>query len=129
HAMLDLSRPVTTAFGLVLGLVGHAVGWPIPRGGSQSITDALVAHLASLGGSVQTNTRVTSLDIAGDAAAVLFDVTPKQFLQIAGAEIPPTYRRTLSRYRYGSGVFKIDWALDGPVPWTAEECRQAGTVH
>lgn len=129
HAMLDLSRPVTTAFGLVLGLVGHAVGWPIPRGGSQAITDALVAHLESLGGSIQTNTRVTSLDIAGDANAVLFDVTPKQFLEIAGDEVPAAYRRTLSRYRYGSGVFKIDWALDGPVPWTAEECRQAGTIH
>lgn len=129
HAILDLSRPVTSAFGLVLGLIGHAVGWPIPRGGSQSITNALVAHLESLGGSIQTNTRVTSLDIAEGADAVLFDTTPTQFLEIAGDEVPAYYRRTLRNYRHGSGVFKIDWALDGPVPWTAPECREAGTVH
>ncbi len=129
HAMLDLSRPVTAAFGMVLGLVGHAVGWPIPRGGSQEITNALAAYLRSLGGTIVPGTRVTSLDIAGDANAVLFDVTPRQFLDIAGDEIPPGYRRTLEHYRYGAGVFKVDWALDGPVPWTAPECHQAGTVH
>lgn len=129
HAMLDLSRPVTAAFGLVLGLVGHAVGWPIPQGGSQRITDALVAHLRSLGGTIQIGTRVTSLDNAADADAVLFDVTPRQFLDIAANEVPPYYRRTLGRYRYGPGVFKIDWALDGPVPWTAADCTRAGTVH
>ncbi len=129
HAMLDLSRPVTAAFGFVLGLVGHAVGWPIPRGGSQEITNALAAHLRSLGGPIVPGTRVASLDIAGDAKAVLFDVTPRQFLDIAGDEVPPGYRHTLEHYRYGGGVFKIDWALDGPVPWTAPECHQAGTIH
>jgi phytoene dehydrogenase-like protein len=129
HAILDLSRPVTAAFGLVLGLIGHAVGWPIPEGGSQRITDALAAHLRSLGGTIQTGTRVTSLDIAAGADAVLFDVTPRQFLDIAAAHVPAHYRRTLRRYRYGPGAFKIDWALDGPVPWTAAECAQAGTVH
>lgn len=129
HAMLDLSRPVTAAFGFVLGLVGHAVGWPIPRGGSQEITNALAAHLHSLGGTIVPGTRVASLDIAGDADAVLFDVTPRQFLDIAGDEVPSAYRRTLEHYRYGPGVFKIDWALDGPVPWTAPECHQAGTIH
>lgn len=129
HSMMDLSRPVTAAFGLVLGLVGHTVGWPIPRGGSQQITSALVAYLESLGGSVQTGTRVTSLDIAEGADAVLFDTTPRQFLDIAGDQVPGYYQRTLSRFRHGPGVFKIDWALDGPVPWTAPECHQAGTVH
>ncbi|HVL23642.1 MAG TPA: NAD(P)/FAD-dependent oxidoreductase [Thermomicrobiales bacterium] len=129
HSMLDLSRPVTAAFGLVLGLVGHAVGWPIPEGGSQRITDALAAHLRSLGGRIQTGTTVTSLDVADGADAVLFDVTPLQFLDIAGDQVPDYYRRTLGRYRYGPGAFKIDWALDGPVPWTAAECTRAGTVH
>lgn len=129
HAMLDLRRPVTAAFGLVLALVGHGVGWPIPRGGSQQITDALVAYLESLGGRIVPGTRVASLEIAGDADAVLFDTTPRQFLHIAGDEVPSRYRRTLEHYRYGAGVFKIDWALDGPVPWTAPACRQAGTVH
>ncbi len=129
HSMLDLSRPVSAAVGLVLGLVGHAAGWPLPEGGSQRITDALVNHLRSLGGTIQTDTRVTSLDIAEGVDAVLFDVTPRQFLEIAGNEVPDRYRQTLENYRYGPGVFKIDWALDGPVPWTAEECTQAGTVH
>lgn len=129
HSMLDLSRPITASFGLVLGLLGHAVGWPIPEGGSQRITDALAAHLRSLGGHIQTGTRVTSLDIADDANAVLFDVTPRRFLDIAGDEVPDYYRRILSHYRYGPGVFKIDWALDGPVPWTAEACTRAGTIH
>jgi phytoene dehydrogenase-like protein len=129
HSMLDLSRPVTTAIGLVLGLVGHAVGWPIPKGGSQNISDALAAHLRSLGGTIQTGTRVTSLELAQGADAVLFNTTPRQFLEIAGDEVPAPYRRTLGNYRYGPGVFKIDWALDGPVPWTAEACTRAGTVH
>ncbi len=129
HSMLDLSRPVTTAIGLVLGLVGHAVGWPIPRGGSQSISNALGTYLRSLGGTIETGTRVTSLDIAEGADAVLFNTAPRQLLEIAGDELPATYRRTLGNYRYGPGVFKIDWALDGPVPWTAEACTRAGTVH
>ncbi|HWV25363.1 MAG TPA: NAD(P)/FAD-dependent oxidoreductase [Thermomicrobiales bacterium] len=129
HSMLDLSQPISAAFGLVLGMMGHTVGWPIPRGGSQRIADALAARLRSLGGTVQTNTPVTSLEVAEGARAVLFDITPRQFLDIAGDQVPATYRRTLGRYRYGPGVFKIDWALDGPVPWTAPECERAGTVH
>lgn len=129
HAMLDLTRPVTASFGLVLALVGHAVNWPIPVGGSQRIVDALAAHLQSLGGTIQTGTRVTSLDVAEGANAVLFDTTPREFLKIAGDEVPGPYQRTLRNYRHGPGVFKIDWALDGPVPWTAEECTRAGTVH
>lgn len=129
HSIMDLGKPATAAFGLVLGLIGHVVGWPIPRGGSQRIVDALVEHLRSLGGEIETGTRVTSLDIAEGAGAVLFDLTPRQFLDIAGDDVPSQYRRQLGRYRHGSGVFKIDWALDGPVPWSAAECAQAGTVH
>ncbi len=129
HSILDLNRPISTAFGLVLAMFGHAVGWPIARGGSQRIADALGSHFQSLGGTIQIGTRVTSLDIAAGADAVLFDTSPKQFLEVAGGETPARYQRFLRNYRYGPAVFKIDWALDGPVPWTADECRQAGTVH
>jgi phytoene dehydrogenase-like protein len=129
HSILDLHNLDTAAFGLVLGMVGHVVGWPIPRGGSQAITDALVAHLGSLGGEIVTDTRVDDLDIAGDADAVMFDTNPRQLRDIAGDALPDWYRTILSHYRHGPGVFKLDWALDGPVPWTAPECHRAGTVH
>ncbi len=129
HSILDLHKPATAAFGLVLGMVGHVVGWPIPKGGSQQITNALVRELESLGGEIVTDTPVTSLDIAGDAGAVLFDTNPRQLRDIAGDALPEWYRRIIGHYRHGSGVFKLDWALDGPVPWTAPECARAGTVH
>jgi phytoene dehydrogenase-like protein len=129
HSILDLDKPVSAAFGLVLGLFGHVVGWPFPRGGSQRITDALVAHLRALGGEIVTGERVTSLAAAGEAEAVLFDLSPKPVLDIAGDALPGWYRRILGRYRYGAGVFKVDWALDGPVPWTAPACAEAGTLH
>lgn len=129
HSVRDLERPTTAAVGLVLALFGHAVGWPIVEGGSQRIAHALGAYLRSLGGTIATGTTVRSLDIAAGADAVLFDVTPRQFLAIAGDHVPPRYRRQLGRYRYGWGVFKMDWALDGPVPWTAAGCREAGTLH
>ncbi len=129
HSILDLHKPATAAFGLVLGMVGHVVGWPIPKGGSQQITNALVRELESLGGEIVTDTPVTSLDIAGDAGAVLFDTNPRQLRDIARDALPQWYRRIIGHYRHGSGVFKLDWALDGPVPWTAPECARAGTVH
>ena len=129
HSIIDLGKPVSAAFGLVLGMFGHAVGWPYPEGGSQRISDALAAHFRSLGGTIETGTRVTSLDIAASAGAVLFDTSPRQLLEIAGDQLPGYYRRTLRHYRYGSSVYKIDWALDGPVPWTAEACHLAGTIH
>jgi phytoene dehydrogenase-like protein len=129
HSMLPLAQPASSAIALVLGLAGHAVGWPLPRGGSQSIADALAAHLRSLGGEIRTDVPVSSLDQLPPSRAVLFDVTPKQLAAIAGDELPGRFRRQLGRYRYGPGVFKIDWALDGPVPWTAEACHCAGTVH
>ena len=129
HSMLPLGRPPSAAFGLMLGLLGHAVGWPFPRGGSQRLSDALAAHLRSLGGEIETGHRVDSLTEVGDARAILLDVTPRGLLALAGGRLPVRYRRRLERYRYGPGVFKLDWALDGPIPWRAEECARAATVH
>ena len=129
HSILPLTRAPTTAFGLTLALLGHAVGWPLARGGSQAIADALVSHLRSLGGEVETGRRVASIAEDGDARAELLDVTPRQLLALAGDRLPGLYRRRLERYRYGPGIFKLDWALDGPIPWRAQECARAGTVH
>jgi phytoene dehydrogenase-like protein len=129
HSMVSLRTPASAAFGIVLAMGAHAVGWPVARGGSQRLTEALVAELRSAGGEVQTGRRVESLDELGDAAPVLLDVTPRQLLRIAGARLPDGYRRRLARYRYGPGIFKLDWALDGPIPWTAPDARRAGTVH
>jgi phytoene dehydrogenase-like protein len=129
HSMLSLDRPPSAAFGLVLGLLGHAVGWPFPCGGSQTIADALAAYLRSLGGELETGRRVESLAELGGASVALLDVTPRGFLALAGARLPAAYRRRLERYRYGPGVFKLDWALDGPIPWRAEACARAATVH
>jgi phytoene dehydrogenase-like protein len=128
HSILPLESIGTTSFGLVLGTTGHAVGWPLPRGGSQRIADALASYLGSLGGEIQTGAPVESLDEVS-APTVLCDVTPRQLLRLGGDRLPPRYRRTLERFRYGPGVFKLDWALSGPIPWTASECAQAGTVH
>jgi phytoene dehydrogenase-like protein len=129
HSMLSLRAPVSAAFGLVLTLSAHAVGWPVARGGSQRLADALASHLRSLGGSVETGRPVESLDELPGDATTLLDVTPRQLLALAGARLPALYRRRLARYRYGPGVFKLDWALDGPIPWTAPEVARAGTVH
>jgi len=129
HGMLRLDQPLTGGIALVLGALGHVVGWVIPRGGAQSLTDALVAHLRSLGGEVIANHRVASLDELPPARAVLCDLSPKPFLKIAGSRLPASYRSALERYRYGMGVFKMDFALDAPVPWSAEACRRTATVH
>ena len=129
HSLLSLKTPASAAFGIVLALSAHAVGWPVSRGGSQRLADALVAELRSLGGAVETGRRVESLDELEGAAPVLLDVTPRQLLRIAGARLPDGYRRRLSRYRYGPGIYKLDWALDGPIPWRAPEVARAGTVH
>ena len=129
HVMMPLEHMPTAAFGLILGIAGHAVGWPLPRGGSQSIADALAAYLRSLGGTIVTGRRVRRLDELPAATAVLFDLTPRQIVRIAGTHLPDRYVRALERYQYGSGVFKIDWALSEPVPWTSAACRRAGTVH
>ncbi|MGI8776260.1 MAG: phytoene desaturase family protein [Acidimicrobiales bacterium] len=129
HAILDLGAPLTSSFGVTLGASAHAVGWPVARGGSQHIADALVSYLRSLGGEVATGQRVSSLADLPGARAVLFDLTPRQIVAIAGERLAGGYRRRLQRYRYGSGSFKVDYALDGPVPWTAPGVARAGTVH
>jgi len=129
HSMLPLEQAGTAAFELVLGITGHAVGWSLPRGGSQKITDALCSYLRSLGGEIVTGACVDSLDELSSDRAVLCDLTPRGLLRIAGHRLPARYRRQLARYRYGFGAFKIDWALDGAIPWKAVECARAGTVH
>jgi phytoene dehydrogenase-like protein len=129
HSMLELDRAGTAAFGLVLALLGHAVGWPIPQGGTQNLANALTNHLRSLGGQIVTGQFIQSLDELPSSRAILCDITPKQLLAMAGDRLPEGYRRKLEGYRYGPGVFKIDWALDGPIPWKTEACRRAGTIH
>jgi phytoene dehydrogenase-like protein len=129
HGMLPLETSTTASMGLVLGLLAHAVGWPIPKGGSQVIVDALADQLYALGGEICTGWEVTSLDELPPSRIVLLDVTPRQVVQIAGKRLPAGYRQQLSAYRYGPGVFKVDYALAGPIPWKAEECTRAGTVH
>jgi len=129
HAIIPLEKKATAAFGLTLAILGHAVGWPLPRGGSQRFADALADYLQSLGGEIKAGHLVESLDELPSARAILLDVTPRQVLQIAGEYLPTGYCRRLARFRHGPGVFKIDWALDGPIPWSAEEPRRAGTVH
>jgi phytoene dehydrogenase-like protein len=129
HGMLPLEEATTASIALVLGMLAHAVGWPIPRGGSQALSNAMAAYLSSLGGEVVTGKEVTSLDDLPVARAVLLDITPRQITQIAGDRLPSRYRQQLENYRYGPGVCKVDYALDGAIPWQSAECRQAGTVH
>ena len=129
HGMVPLSRRPSSAVALILGAAGHAVGWPFARGGSARIVEALASILAEKGGEILTGREVSALEELPPARAVLLDVTPWQLLRIAGAHLPPRYRRRLAAFRYGPGVFKVDWALDGPIPWMAETCRRAGTVH
>ncbi len=129
HSFLPLESPVSAAFGWVLALAAHGAGWPIARSGSQSIANALAAYFQSLGGIIITGAPVTSLDAFPPGSIVLCDVTPRQLLAIAGPRLPPNYRAKLARYRYGPGVFKIDWALNSPIPWLNPDCARAGTVH
>ncbi|OKS85816.1 phytoene desaturase family protein [Mucilaginibacter polytrichastri] len=129
HGMQPLHKPVTAAVALVLLLAAHDKGWPIPKGGSQQIADALAAHFVALGGKIETGTMVSSLKQLPGSHAVLFDVGPRQLLQIAGHSLSAVYQWQLNRYKYGMGVYKVDWALAEPIPFTAEACKQAGTVH
>jgi phytoene dehydrogenase-like protein len=129
HSMLPLNRPLTAAFGLLFGASGHAVGWPLARGGSQFIADALASHFRTLGGQIITGKLIENIDELPKARAILFDVTPRQLIAIAGTRLPSPYLRRLKRFRYGPGVFKLDLALDGPIPWKAPECGRAGTIH
>jgi phytoene dehydrogenase-like protein len=129
HSLLPLTRLPTAAFGWFLGLLAHGVGWPLARGGSQAIAEAMASYLRSLGGEVETGRRVESLGELEGVERVVLDVTPRQFLALATGRLPEPYRGRLERFRYGPGVFKLDWALDGPIPWRARECAQAATVH
>ena len=129
HSMQPLGNLATSAFGLVLMATGHLKGWPVPKGGSKVIANALASYFFSIGGKIETGMPVRSMKDIPASTVVLFDLTPKQILEIAGECFSSIYTWQLKRYRYGMGVFKIDWALDGPIPFTAPECRKAGTVH
>jgi phytoene dehydrogenase-like protein len=129
HSFLPLEKTGSASFGLALMLAGHATGWPAAKGGSSSIIDAMASYFRSLGGVIETSTRVRSLRDVPPAAVVLFDVTPIQLAYVAADQLPSRYLRRLGRFRYGPGVFKVDWALDGPIPWKAPECARSATVH
>jgi len=129
HSMVPLEFAATAGYGLGLAVAAHAVGWPLVRGGSQRAADAMCAYLRSIGGEIVTGERVESLAQLPRSAVVLCDVTPRQFLKIAGDRAPARYRRRLEAFRYGPGVFKMDWVLSSPVPWRAAGCHRAGTLH
>jgi phytoene dehydrogenase-like protein len=129
HATVPLRRPPSAAFGMILGVAGHAVGWPIPRGGSASITRALVSYFQSLGGELVTGAPVTSLDELPPSRAVVLDLTARQVLRLGATDLPPLYRAQLERFQLGLGTFKVDWALDAPIPWRAPQARLTATVH
>ncbi len=132
HSVLSFDRPFSSAAGLMLGAAAHAVGWPIPRGGARSITSALVAHLEALGGTLHTSRRIDAQslrELDGDGVLTLFDTSPRALLAIAGNRLSRGYQRTLQRFQYAPGAFKVDYALSEAVPWKAAECRRAITVH
>jgi phytoene dehydrogenase-like protein len=129
HSILPLGTPLTAALGLLFAITGHVEDWPVARGGSQAIARALVSYLGTLGGRVETGRRIDRLADLPPSRVVLFDTSPEQLSRIAGDALPAGYRRRLARYRYGPGVFKLDWALDGPIPWRDPACLDASTVH
>lgn len=129
HSILTLDQLGTSAFALTLMAAGHAYGWPFPKGGSQALVDALARYFTDLGGQIHTGVDVRNFEQLPDSVNVLFDTTPGQMLDIVGDRIGGLYRRQARRFKHGAGVFKIDYALSEPIPWLAEECRQAGTVH
>lgn len=129
HSFLALDEALSGAFGILMAVPAHAVGWPIARGGSQAITNALCSYLASLGGKVIASSRVDSLDALSDYELVLCDLTPRQLLAISGKRLTEGYKRQLESFRYGPGIFKVDYALNDPIPWRAQQCLRAATVH
>jgi phytoene dehydrogenase-like protein len=129
HSILPLDWLASAAYGLVLMAAAHVVGWPIARGGSQRMADALAAYFMKLGGKIQTRSEVTNVDELTGSPMILCDLTPRQLVAIAGHRLSAGYVRKLNKFRYGPGVFKLDWALSGPIPWKAPECTRAGTVH
>jgi phytoene dehydrogenase-like protein len=129
HSMLPLTNLATSGYALGLIVTAHSVGWPVAQGGSQKVADALASYLRSLGGEIVASTRIESLDQLPESRAVLCDITPRQLTRIAEAKLPENYKKRLAKYRYGPGVFKMDWALNSPAPWRAAECNRAGTIH
>jgi phytoene dehydrogenase-like protein len=129
HSMLSLNSPASASIGLMLNLVGHAAGWPVARGGTANVAAALVARLADLGGTIETGRRVESLDQLPAARVRVLDLVPRDIARVCAEALPPAYLRRMRRFRYGPGVFKLDWALDGPVPWRDPRCARAATVH
>ena len=129
HAFVPLDWAGSASFGIVLAVAGHATGWPCARGGSVAIVNAMASYFRSLGGEIRTSHRVTSLRDVPPSRAVIFDVTPRQLASIAESDLPSSYLGKLRRFKYGPGVFKVDFALDGPIPWRAEECKRSATVH
>jgi phytoene dehydrogenase-like protein len=129
HSFLDFDEPLSASIGVILGAAAHAVGWPIPRGGAQCITDSLIGYLQSLGGSVKTSARIVSANDLPPGDLTMWDVSPTQLMSAAGERLSPVFRRQLTSFRYGPGVFKVDYALSQPVPWKAREVLRAGTVH
>lgn len=129
HAMLPLEKPGSAAFGLMLSMLAHAGDWPMPRGGSQQFANALASYLRSLNGRIVTGKMVQRMDDLPPAKAYLFDTSPRQLAQIVGGGLPSGYKKRLARYRYGPGVCKADFALDGPIPWRSEECLRSATIH
>jgi phytoene dehydrogenase-like protein len=129
HSLLPLTRPLTAALGVLFAFTGHVEAWPVAEGGSHAITRALASHLRRLGGRIETGRRIERLGQLPAARVVLFDTSPDQLARIAGDALPAGYRRRLGRYRYGPGVFKLDWALDGSIPWRDPACCEASTVH
>jgi phytoene dehydrogenase-like protein len=129
HSFLSLNEPLSGAFGMLMAVPAHAVGWPIPRGGAQSLTNALCRYLSTFGGKVRTSSRVQSLAGLSQYDVILCDVTPRQLLRIGSQRLSDSYKHELERFRYGSGAFKVDYALRGPIPWKASECLRAAAVH
>ncbi len=129
HSMLALDKQISASFGLVLGALGHVANWPFPKGGSQGLADALAAYFQSIGGTIQTDAHIRGLKQIPNAKVLLFDLSPKQLLEIVREQFPSGYVKRMEKYRYGMGVFKIDWALSAPIPFAASECLQAGVVH
>jgi len=129
HSFLSLNEPLSASFGQVLGAAAHAVGWPVPRGGAQAIADALSAHLMRLGGKIIASTRIEDLDHLRKYDVVLCDITPRQLLHLSQGKLSPGYRKRMEEFRYGPGVFKVDYALSSPIPWASAECLRAATVH
>ncbi len=129
HAVMPLEWVGSGAFTWVLAIAAHSVGWPMPKGGAQSISNALASYFESLGGRIVTKTRIEKLPELGGASPILLDITPKQFLRIAGDQLPKSYAMRMNQWQYGPGAYKIDWALRSPIPWRSPDCARAGTVH